>query len=149
MAKQILNDDVTNIAEEGLTGFALAYRRYYKKIRNYNAVIYRNHRRDKAALVIGGGSGHDPLFEGFVGAGLADACACGNICASPNPDLIRAAAKAADQGKGVLFVYGNYSGDNLNFDLAEELCGQEGIETAHVRVRDDIASAPPDRWNSA
>lgn len=146
MAKQILNDDVTNIAEEGLAGFALAYRRYYKKIRNYNAVIYRNHRRDKVALVIGGGSGHDPLFEGFVGAGLADACACGNICASPNPDLIRAAAKAADQGKGVLFVYGNYSGDNLNFDLAEKLCGQEGIETAHVRVRDDIASAPPDRW---
>ena len=86
----------------------------------------------KLPLVIGGGSGHEPLFTGYCGAGLADAVACGNVCASPNPELIMEAAKAVDQGKGVLFVYGNYAGDNLNFDMAEEMCQAEGMKTAHV-----------------
>ena len=76
--------------------------------------------------MIGGGSGHEPLFPGYCGAGLADAVACGNICASPNPELITKAAQAVDQGKGVLFVYNNYAGDNLNFDMAEEMCRAEG-----------------------
>ena len=71
--------------------------------------------------------------------------ACGNICASPNPELIMMAAKAVDQGKGVLFVYGNYAGDNLNFDMAEEMCRAEGMKTAHVREWDDFASAPKER----
>ena len=78
-------------------------------------------------------------------AGLADAVACGNVCASPNPELIMEAAKAVDQGKGVLFVYGNYAGDNLNFDMAEEMCQAEGMKTAHVREWDDFASAPKER----
>lgn len=60
---------------------------------------------------------------------LADAVACGNVCASPNPQLIKEAAKSVDQGKGVLFVYGCYAGDNLNFDMAEELLQAEGIKT--------------------
>ena len=145
MAKQIFNEDVTNIAEESLTGYALAYGKYFRKLHGQNALVYRDHRKNKVALVIGGGSGHDPLFEGFTGMGLADACACGNICASPNPELILEAAKAVDQGRGVLFLYGNYAGDNLNFDMAEELCRQEGMQTAHVRIWDDIASAPRER----
>ena len=85
------------------------------------------------------------MFSGFCGAGLADAVACGNVCASPNPQLIKEAAKSVDQGKGVLFVYGCYAGDNLNFDMAEELLQTEGIKTAHVRVWDDLASAPKER----
>lgn len=143
--KKILNKDVSNVVEESLTGYLLAYQKYYKKIGEYNAFFYKGHRKDKVALVIGGGSGHEPLFTGYCGAGLADAVACGNVCASPNPELITEAAKAVDQGKGVLFVYGNYAGDNLNFDMAEEMCQKEGIQTAHVREWDDFASAPKER----
>lgn len=143
--KKILNKDVSNVVEESLAGYLMAYRRYYKKIGEYNAFMYRGHRKDKVALVIGGGSGHEPLFTGFCGAGLADAVACGNVCASPNPELITEAAKAVDQGKGVLFIYGNYAGDNLNFDMAEEMCRDSGIRTAHVREWDDFASAPLER----
>ena len=143
--KKILNSDVSNVVEEMLTGYLLAYKKLYKKIGEYYAFKYRANRKDKVALVIGGGSGHEPLFSGFVGAGLADACASGNICASPNPELIYETAKAVDQGKGVLFIYGNYAGDNLNFDMAEELCRADGIKTAHVRVWDDFASAPKER----
>lgn len=143
--KKILNEDVSNVVEESLTGYLTAYRKYYKKIEDYNAFYYKGHRQNKVALVIGGGSGHEPLFTGYCGAGLADAVACGNVCASPNPELITEAARAVDQGKGVLFVYGNYAGDNLNFDMAEEMCQAIGMKTAHVREWDDFASAPKDR----
>lgn len=143
--KQILNEDVSNVVSESLAGYIHAYNKLYKRIGEYTSFIYKGHRKDKVALVIGGGSGHDPLFSGFVGAGLADACASGNICASPNPELIKVTAQAVDQGKGVLFVYGNYAGDNLNFDMAEELCQAEGMKTAHVREWDDFASAPKER----
>ncbi len=143
--KKILNSDVENVVEQMLSGYVSAYKRYYKRIGEYNAIRYRGARKDKVALVIGGGSGHEPLFTGYCGAGLADAVASGNICASPNPELIYETAKAVDQGRGVLFVYGNYAGDNLNFDMAEELCAADGIRTAHVRVWDDCASAPKER----
>lgn len=143
--KKILNADVSNVVEEMLSGYLFAYKKYFKKIGEYNAFMYKGHRKDKVALVIGGGSGHEPLFSGFCGAGLADAVACGNICASPNPELISEAAKAVDQGKGVLFIYGCYAGDNLNFDMAEEICQASGMKTAHVRVWDDFASAPKER----
>ena len=143
--KKILNADVSKVVDEMLAGYLTAYRNIYKKVDNYNAFYYRGHRKNKVALVIGGGSGHEPLFSGFCGAGLADAVACGNVCASPNPELIKEAAKSVEQGQGVLFVYGCYAGDNLNFDLAEELLQKEGIKTAHVRIWDDIASAPKER----
>lgn len=143
--KKFLNADVENTAEQSFSGFLAAYRKYYKRIGEYTALQYRNARKDKVALVIGGGSGHEPLFIGYCGAGLADAVACGNICASPNPELIYETAKAVDSGKGVLFVYGCYAGDNLNFDMAEEMCRADGIRTAHVRVWDDFLSAPKER----
>lgn len=143
--KKILNADVSNVVEEMLLGYLSAYKRFYKRVGDYNAIMYRGHRKDKVALVIGGGTGHEPMFSGFCGAGLADGVACGNICASPNPELVRAAGAAVDQGRGVLFVYGCYAGDNLNFDMGEELLQAEGIRTAHVRVWDDLASAPRER----
>ncbi len=145
MAKQFLNKDVENCVEHSLIGYTEAHKRLYKKLNDYNAIIYRGHRKNKVSIVIGGGSGHEPLFPGYAGPGLADAVCCGNICASPNPELIYETAKAVDQGKGVLFIYGCYAGDNLNFDMGEEICNQNGIRTAHVRVWDDCASAPRDR----
>jgi dihydroxyacetone kinase-like protein len=144
MSKKIINapDDVVPELTEG---FIAAHSRYYEAIPDVKGVLLKQRRKDKVTLVIGGGSGHEPLFGGFVGRGLGDAAACGNIFASPDPGTICEVAKATHAGKGVLFVYGNYAGDNLNFDMAEELLNDEGIKTAHVRVWDDCASAPPER----
>lgn len=143
MKKIINNADDTVM--EGLEGFVACYSKYYEQHSEVKGVISRNRRKDKVALVVGGGSGHEPMFAGFVGKGLADAAACGNIFASPDPNTVYETANAVNEGKGVLFVYGNYAGDNLNFDMAEELLNDDGIPTAHVRVWDDVASAPADR----
>jgi dihydroxyacetone kinase len=142
--KKFINDKDT-VVPEMLSGFLSAYSRYYEQIPGINAFYYRKRRKNKVALVVGGGTGHEPLFSGFVGEGLADAVACGNIFASPNPILIQKTAETVSEGKGVLFIYGNYAGDNLNFDMAEELCGYEGIKTAHVRNWDDCVSADKDK----
>src|SRR5690606_32693885 len=99
----------------------------------------------KVGLVIGGGSGHEPSFLGFVGRGLADAAAVGNVFASPPPDPIIECAKAVDGGAGVLFLYGNYAGDVMNFDMAAEMLAMDDIEVRTVLTTDDVASAPRDQ----
>lgn len=142
--KKIINAP-DGVVKESLEGFIAAYEDIYEKVPDVNGILYKQRRQNKVALVIGGGSGHEPMFGGFVGEGLADAAACGNIFASPDPGTIVQTAMAADAGQGVLFVYGNYAGDNLNFDMAEELLEDMGVKTAHVRVWDDCASAPPER----
>ncbi len=110
------------------------------------AVIARDGPRPgKVGIVIGGGSGHEPTFLGFVGKGLADAAAVGNVFASPPPQPAIDAALAVDGGAGVLFLYGNYAGDVMNFDMAAEMLELEGVEARTVLTTDDIASAPPDR----
>jgi dihydroxyacetone kinase-like protein len=76
---------------------------------------------------------------------MADGAACGHVFAAPTPDVILKATQALDQGKGVLYVYGNYSGDNMNFDIAAEMAAEDGKITRTVRVWDDVASAPPER----
>ena len=107
------------------------------------AIIARNGPRPgKVALIIGGGSGHEPTFLGYVGKGLADAAAIGNVFASPPPQPAVDAALAVHGGAGVLFMYGNYAGDVMNFDMASELLELEGIEARTVLTTDDIASAP-------
>jgi len=78
-------------------------------------------RKAKVGLVIGGGSGHESVFLGFVGKGLADAAAIGYVFASPPPDPIMAGARGASGGAGALFMYGNYAGDVMNFDMAAEM----------------------------
>jgi dihydroxyacetone kinase len=143
MRKIINNPD--NVVKEMMEGFVDAYGRYYVKHPRVNGVILKQQRENKVVLVIGGGSGHEPMFSGFVGKGLADAAACGNIFASPDPNTIYETAKAVEQGKGVIFVYGCYAGDNLNFDMGEEFLNDDGITTAHVRVWDDIASAKKEK----
>lgn len=142
--RKIINSP-DRVVEEMMEGYISAYSRYYKKHPRVNGVLLKEHRKDKVALVIGGGSGHEPMFSGFVGKGLADAAACGNIFASPDPNTVYETAKAVNQGKGVIFVYGCYAGDNLNFDMGEEFLNDEGIKTSHVRVWDDVASAPKER----
>jgi dihydroxyacetone kinase-like protein len=97
----------------------------------------------KVALLVGGGSGHEPIFGGFLGRNLADGAACGEVFTSPPPQTICEAARAIHRGKGVVFVYGNYAGDNMNFDMAAEMLAEEGIETRTIRVRDDVATGTP------
>ncbi len=110
------------------------------------AIVARDGPRPgKVALVIGGGSGHEPTFLGFVGKGLADAAAIGNVFASPPPQPAIDAALAAHGGAGVLFMYGNYAGDVMNFDMASEMLALDGVEARTVLTTDDIASAPPDQ----
>jgi dihydroxyacetone kinase len=99
----------------------------------------------RVTIATGGGSGHLPVFVGYVGRGLLDGCAVGNVFASPSADQMLAVTRAIDGGRGVLYLYGNYGGDRLNFDLAAELAGAEGIRVETVLARDDVASAPPER----
>ena len=97
----------------------------------------------KVGIVSGGGSGHLPLFTGYVGRGLLDACSIGDVFAGPSVDSCMAAIRAAEGGHGVLRLYGNYGGDRMNFDLAGELLEAEGVRTTTVLGSDDIASAAP------
>jgi dihydroxyacetone kinase-like protein len=97
----------------------------------------------KVGVVTGGGSGHLPVFLGYVGEGLLDACAVGNVFAGPRLADCQEAARAADGGAGVLQLYGNYGGDRMNFDMSQEMLELEGLCVRSVRVCDDVASAPP------
>ncbi len=112
------------------------------------ALVARDGPRDgKVGIVIGGGSGHEPAFAGYVGRGLADAAAIGNVFASPSPAQIVDAARAADGGAGVVMLFGNYTGDVMNFDMAREQMEAEGTPCRCVAVTDDVASAPAERTN--
>ncbi|WP_220693825.1 dihydroxyacetone kinase subunit DhaK [Salipaludibacillus neizhouensis] len=141
--KKIINNP-GNVVEEAIEGYMYAYKDSLTKVNNVNGII-RKDLKDKVAIIIGGGSGHEPLFLGFVGEGLADGVAIGNVFAAPTPNTIQDVAKSVDQGKGVLFIYGNYAGDVLNFDMATELLEFEEIQTQTVLVADDVASAPEER----
>ncbi|MFM0216518.1 MULTISPECIES: dihydroxyacetone kinase subunit DhaK [Paraburkholderia] len=99
----------------------------------------------RVGIVTGGGSGHLPGFLGYVGEGLCSGVAVGNVFSSPSAEQILEATKAVNGGAGVLYVYGNYGGDVLNFDLAADLAEPDGIETQTVVLTDDVASAPKER----
>lgn len=98
--------------------------------------------RGKVALATGGGSGHLPVFLGYVGKGLLDGCAVGDVFSSPNAEQMLEVTKRIDGGKGVVYIYGNYGGDVMNFDMAAEMADFEGITARTVLVRDDVVSAP-------
>lgn len=99
----------------------------------------------KVGIVTGGGSGHLPLFLGYVGQGMLDGCAIGDVFQSPSPEQILAVTQAVDSGAGVLYLYGNYNGDIFNFDMAAEMADMESdIRTATVVAADDSAGAVPD-----
>jgi phosphoenolpyruvate---glycerone phosphotransferase subunit DhaK len=97
----------------------------------------------KVALATGGGSGHLPVFLGYVGQGMLDGCAVGDVFASPSAEQMFEVTKQIHGGKGVVYIYGNYSGDVMNFDMATEMADMEDIKVRTVLVKDDVASAPP------
>ena len=142
--KKILNDPADAVREEA-EGFLAAFGRDVAAVPGVSGLVRRNIPEGKTALLVGGGSGHEPMFGFFLGENLADASANGNVFTSPDPRTIAETAKAAERGAGVLFLYGNYEGDKLNFDRAASMLAEEGIPTRTVRIRDDAASAPKDR----
>jgi dihydroxyacetone kinase-like protein len=142
--KKLINDPF-QVTVESVEGYADAYPEVVRLISPHIVARREAPIKGKVGVVIGGGSGHEPLFLGWVGYGMADAAVLGEVFAAPSPPFILDATKTADGGKGVLYVYGNYTGDNMNFDMASEMAKEDGIETETVRVWDDIASAPPER----
>jgi dihydroxyacetone kinase-like protein len=141
-AKKVINEP-DNIVEEVIDGMVLAAGGKLVRIADASSIMRSSVVDGKVALLIGGGSGHEPMYSAFVGENFADAAVCGNIFASPTPDLILNATRAIHRGNGVMYVYGNYAGDNMNFDIAAEMAADEGIEVATVRVVDDVAAHSP------
>lgn len=140
-----LFNDPDDFLDELTEGFVAASGRW---VRAVPGGVVRSTRSPEptVAIVIGGGSGHYPAFAGLVGPGLAHGAAMGNLFASPSTQRAYSVAKEADQGRGVLFSYGNYAGDVLNFDAAQEQLKAEGIDCRTVLVTDDIWSAPPEEF---
>ena len=142
--KKVLNDP-KNVVSELLDGLLAAYGGKVRRVGGVNALVRTELKKGKVGLLIGGGSGHEPLFHGFIGPNLADGAAAGNIFAAPAPNVVLEGTRAVHQGAGVLYLYGNYAGDNMNFDIAAEMAAEEGIAIKTVRIWDDVASAPPER----
>ncbi len=136
--KKLINEK-NNIVEEVVEGMIKAFPNKLTRVENEPIVIRKNKKREKVALISGGGSGHEPAHAGFVGYGMLDAAVCGEIFTSPGADKVYNAIKAVDSGKGVLLIIKNYSGDVMNFEMAAEMAGAEGIEVKQVVVDDDIA----------
>ena len=139
--KTFYNND-ENYVNEMLEGILNAYPNMLKKA---NGEIRAIARADvpvngKVSIVTGGGSGHLPVFMGYVGKGLLDGAAIGNVFASPSMNQMLTLTKAVNGGKGVLYLYGNYGGDIMNFDMAAEMAEEEGIKVKSLLVADDIAS---------
>ncbi|MEN9282826.1 MAG: hypothetical protein RLZZ179_319 [Verrucomicrobiota bacterium] len=143
LTKKIINNP-NDCAAELLDGLVEAYDGSCVKA-GRGCIVKKDIRDGKVALLVGGGSGHEPIYHGLVGHNLADGAACGDIFAAPPPDIVLDGTKAVNRGRGVLFLYGNYAGDVLNFDMGAELAAEEGIEVRTVLIHDDVASAPPDR----
>ncbi len=144
--KKVINKP-SDFVDEVMEGIVAAYGDRMKFLNGDKRVIVNAKpvRDGKVGIVTGGGSGHLPVFLGYVGSGMLDACAVGNVFASPSAQKMADAIKASDRGNGVLCLYGNYGGDNMNFDMACETVDlEDDIQTRTVRVKDDVASAPAD-----
>lgn len=139
--KKIINKK-EDYVKELVNGIVKAHSDKVKLLNDdFRILVKKEKSQDKVGLVTGGGSGHLPLFLGYVGEGMLDACAIGNVFASPSSKKMYEAIKYVDSGKGVLCVYGNYGGDKMNFSMARDESSFDDIEVEEVIVSDDIASS--------
>ncbi len=136
----VLFDDPAKFMEDQLAGFLELYSDRLAGVEG-GVVVSDVADRDQVAVVVGGGSGHYPAFSGLVGPGLAHGAVVGNIFTSPSARWAANVGRAADTGRGVVFAFGNYAGDVMNFGLAKQRLVAEGIDVRMVLVTDDIASA--------
>lgn len=141
--KKFINDP-SGFVDETVEGIIAAYGDKLTLYNNDKRVVVTNlpRKEGKVGIVTGGGSGHLPLFLGYVGQGMCDACAVGNVFASPAYSKMADCIRFADQGAGVLCLYGNYGGDKMNFNQAIEDVEFDDIKCTSVRGCDDVASAP-------
>ncbi len=139
-------DDPDQVTEDSLTGVLAAHPDLLAKT-DHPRVLRRAGRdvTPRVGIVTGGGSGHEPAFLGYVGPGLCDAVAIGEVFASPTAKSFHAAFREADQGKGVACLYGNYAGDNMNVKMAVKLAAKDGLRVETVVANDDVASAAADQ----
>ena len=139
--KKIINNP-NDFVEESIDGLIKSHPDVYALAKDNSRVITRAKKAtNKIGIVTGGGSGHLPVFTGYIGKGFLDACAIGSVFASPSVEQMVSAIKNADNRNGVLCIIGNYGGDVMNFEMACEMVEMEGIKTKKVIVADDIASA--------
>lgn len=141
--KKVINAP-EKVVEEMLEGLLLAHPDQLRSVREDNRALVRADApvQGKVALATGGGSGHLPLFLGYVGEGMLDGVAVGNIFASPSAQVMLDVTRAIHGGAGVLYIYGNYGGDVMNFEMAAEMADMEGIRVEAVVAKDDVASMP-------
>ncbi|MBU6302235.1 MAG: dihydroxyacetone kinase subunit L [Verrucomicrobia bacterium] len=139
--KKLVNDPL-KVADELLDGLVDAYDGECVKV-GRRSIVRTSIPQGKVALLVGGGSGHEPIYHGLVGRNLADGAACGDIFAAPTPDIVLEATRAVNRGNGVLYLYGNYAGDVMNFDIGSEDARDEGIDVRTVLIWDDVCSAAP------
>lgn len=142
--QRILNDP-DHIVDEMLEGFLKVYGDFLERTANPRVIRSKAPTAGRVAVVTGGGSGHKPAFVGYCGENLCDAVAVGEICSSPAAKVFLDAFTAADGGKGVACLYGNYSGDNMNVRLAVKMAEKLGITVRTVVANDDAASAPAEQ----
>ena len=136
--KKIINKP-ENVVTEMLDGLAYVHSDLVHRVEGFDIIARNEQAAGQVGLISGGGSGHEPAHAGFVGDGMLSAAIAGAVFTSPTPDQILEAIKEADQGAGVFMVVKNYSGDIMNFEMAQELAEMEGIDVASVVVDDDIA----------
>lgn len=140
--RKLLNDPFDAV-DEMLDGIELALDGRVRRLASGRGLVRtQRHPGRRVGIVTGGGSGHEPAFLGYVGSGVADGAAVGNVFASPAANPIVEVGEAVNAGEGVLFVYGNYEGDIMNFGLGAEFLADAGIPTETALVTDDVASAP-------
>lgn len=140
--KKFINDSY-DVVDEMVEGFLQVHAKYVRKLDGVRTLVRQDAPVEgKVGLVSGGGSGHKPSFIGFIGRGMLDAVAAGEIFTSPPPNACFEAAKAVHSGNGMLFLLGNYAGDVMNFQMATDMARAQGIEVEQCISTDDVASAP-------
>jgi dihydroxyacetone kinase-like protein len=141
--KKIINKP-EDFVDEMMDGIIAAYGDRIKLLNGDRRILLSAYpkKEGKVGIVTAGGSGHLPLFLGYVGQGMLDGCAIGNVFASPSSQKMADMIRACDSGKGVLCLFGNYGGDVMNFEMAREMTEFDDIKTTVALGRDDVASSP-------
>lgn len=137
--KKLINDP-NNVLEDMIEGMCYAHEEYLKRVEGFDVLVRKSPKTSgKVALVSGGGSGHEPAHAGFIGEGMLDAAVCGAVFTSPTPDQVYKAIQEVNTGEGVLLIIKNYTGDVMNFEMAQDMAEMEGINVKSVVVNDDVA----------
>ena len=145
--QRIINNP-NDVVNDMINGFVKAHKDIVEKTENNRVLKYKKAPlKNKVGIVTGGGSGHKPAFIGYIGENMVDAVAIGEIFSSPTAKAFYDAFKAADSGKGVACLYGNYAGDNMNVRMAIKMAEKDGIIVKTVVANDDVASAPKEEKN--